>query len=97
MLEHIVLFRWKPSTDAPTQARIIRELLALKGLIPEIIDISGGANFSERSQGYTHGIVIRFRDRQSLDAYQIHPEHQRVVKEWVRPHLEEILAVDYEF
>ncbi|MFY7929985.1 MAG: Dabb family protein [Oligoflexus sp.] len=97
MLEHIVLFRWKAATNPATEERIMQELLNLKGLIPEIIDISAGRNISERSRGYTHGIVVRFRDSQSLDAYQVHAEHQRVVKEWVRPHLEDILAVDYEF
>jgi hypothetical protein len=97
MLEHIVLFRWKPTTDEATQDRILKELAELKSLVPSILDISAGRNFSERSRGYTHGIVVRFQDRQSLDAYQVHPEHQRVVQDWVRPHLEEILAVDYEF
>ncbi|MCX6128184.1 MAG: Dabb family protein, partial [Proteobacteria bacterium] len=47
--------------------------------------------------GYEYGLVIRFADRPSLDSYQVHPEHQRIVKDLIKPALADILAVDYEF
>lgn len=97
MIEHLVLFRFKPDTSETTQERILSELRALKPLIPSIVDLSAGRNFADRNQGYEFGLVVRLRDRAGLDAYQVHPEHQRVVQEWVRPNLEQILALDYEF
>lgn len=97
MIEHIVLFRFKPETSQETKVSIQREIKALRSLIPGILDLSMGPNFCERSQGYEYGLVIRFADRPSLDSYQVHPEHQRIVKDLIKPALADILAVDYEF
>ena len=97
MIEHIVLFRFKPETSDATKTKIIQELLDLRSRIPSIRDIRAGANFCDRSKGYDYALVVRFTDRQGLDEYQEHPDHQKVVVEWVRPNLAEILAVDYEF
>ncbi len=97
MIEHIVLFRFKAASQGAIQDRIVSELRALKGIVPSVVDLSVGYNFSERNQGYELGLVVRFRDRAGLDAYQIHPEHQRVAGEWIKPNLEQIIAVDYEF
>jgi hypothetical protein len=97
MLEHIVLFRFKPETTVLTKEKIVTELMALKGKVPSILDISAGPNFSDRNQGFEYGLVVRFADRQGLDAYQVHPAHQHIVHELIRPALADILAVDYEF
>jgi hypothetical protein len=97
MLEHIVLFRFKPETTAHTKQKIVEGLMALKGKVPSILDISAGPNFSDRNQGFEYGLVVRFKDRQGLDAYQVHPDHQHIVHELIRPSLADILAVDYEF
>jgi hypothetical protein len=97
MLEHIVLFRFKPETTELTRQRIVDGLMALKGQVPSILDISAGPNFSDRNQGFEYGLVVRFADRQGLDSYQVHPAHQQVVQELIRPALADILAVDYEF
>lgn len=97
MIEHIVLFRFKDEISAAAKKTIADELLALKSKIPTIKDISMGPNFADRNKGYEYGLVVRFEDRQGLDSYQVHPEHQRVVHEFVRPALADILALDYEF
>lgn len=96
MVEHIVLFKFK--ADASTEAvRHIQERLAsLKSQIPGIVDLTVGENFCERNQGFTHGIVVRFDNRASLEAYLPHPSHQAVVQETIRPILEDLISVDYE-
>jgi hypothetical protein len=97
MVEHIVLFRW---TDEASQEAIdtaVAELRKLKGKIPGIVDLSCGANFSDRAKGYTHGLVVRFTDQSALEAYGPHPEHQRVVQNFINPIRADILALDYEF
>ena len=97
MIEHIVLFKAKP--DAPPEAleAMLKALAALKNTIPGLLQISTGVNFSARAQGYTHGLVVRFPDRAALDAYQVHPAHQKAVVKQVRPNVEGVLALDYEF
>lgn len=97
MIEHIVLFRFKNSGDEAARKRLIEGLLGLNGKVPSIRSISSGLNFSNRSDGYEVGLVIRFDDQAGLDSYQIHPEHVKVVETCVKPVVEKVLAVDYHF
>lgn len=95
MVEHIVLFKWK-DTATPKQIEAVMEgLNGLKDKIPGIVDLSCGKNFTDRGQGFEYGLVVRFRDRDALEAYQPHPEHQKIVQNLIQPILAGILAVDY--
>ncbi len=96
MIEHIVLFRFKDEITDSTKQTIVQELLKLKDKVPSILSITAGKNFTDRSKGFEYGLVVRFEDRQGLDAYQVHPDHQKVIHELIRPALADILAVDYE-
>lgn len=97
MLEHIVLFKWQENASAEAIAEAIVALQEMKGKIPSIVDLSCGENFCDRARGYTHGLVVRFRDREGLEEYQTHPIHQDIVEKLIKPIIDEILAVDYEF
>ncbi len=96
MIEHLVLFRW--AADAPPEAvtRVMDELRALKGRVPGVLDLTCGENFSTRSQGFTHALVVRLENRAALEAYGPHPAHQRVVQEFINPIRADVLALDYE-
>jgi len=59
--------------------------------------LSCGANFSDRAKGYTHGLVMCFTGRSALVTYGPHPEHQRVLQNFVIPIRADVLAFDYEF
>jgi hypothetical protein len=96
-IRHIVA--WKLTTDdaaerAEQAARIRRDLLALRGVVPGIVDISvgsdviGGANWDL-------AIVADFDDVHALEGYQVHPAHQEVVA-YVRSVVSERAAVDFE-
>lgn len=97
VIEHVVLFKLKAEAPDERKAEMLRQLTGLKDRIPGILGVSAGVNFSARAQGYTHGFVVRFRDRAALDAYLPHPAHQAVVENHVRPISEGVLALDYEF
>jgi hypothetical protein len=97
MIEHIVLFRWTEEASQEAMDNAIAELRKLNGKIPGIMDLSCGANFSDRAKGYTHGLAVRLVDRSALEAYGPHPEHQRVLKNFINPIRADILALDYEF
>ncbi|HEV2456511.1 MAG TPA: Dabb family protein [Verrucomicrobiae bacterium] len=96
MIEHIVLFRWTEQATPEAIDRTMAELRKLKEKIPGIVEISSGKNFSERSKGFTHGLVFRFKDRTALDAYFPHPEHQRVVQTWINPIRADTIIFDFE-
>jgi Stress responsive A/B Barrel Domain len=96
MIEHIVLFKWKTEATSEQIKAAIDNLKALKDKIPGIIDLSCGENFCDRSQGFQHGLVVRFDNKTSLENYAPHPDHQEVVVNFIRPILADIIAVDYE-
>lgn len=97
MVEHVVCFQLKPTATPEQEQQLITMLKNLKGAIAEIVDLSAGKTFTpERGQGFTVGLVVRFRDRQGLEVYGPHPAHLPV-KEYVGQICESVLAVDYEF
>ena len=97
MVEHILLIRWTKQASPEAIDRAMAGLRGLKDKIPGIVELSSGANFSDRSRGYTHGLCFRFTDRAALDAYFPHPAHQHVVQSLLNPIRDEVLIVDYEF
>ena len=95
MIEHLVLFRCKETCNEETKSKIVSEARALKKEIPELLYISAGINWSERGDGFELALVGRFQDKATLDIYQKHPAHQAFVNEWVKPHIEKVIAIDY--
>lgn len=50
-------------------------IAALEKKVKGIIEISCSKNDSKYSDGYTHVILVRGRDKDSLAAYRAHPDH----------------------
>jgi hypothetical protein len=96
LVEHIVLFQWKPEATGEQIAAAVEGLRALKSKVPGIVDLTCGETFTDRGKGYTHGLVVRLTDRAALDAYLPHPEHQAVVQGHVRPIMADVIALDYD-
>lgn len=96
MVEHIVLIKFKPQTTTEQKEVLIHRTLLLKNVIPGIIDIKQGFNFSNRSQGYEVGLTVRFEDRASLENYGPHPAHQEIVSYLKEIGMEDSIIVDFE-
>jgi hypothetical protein len=54
-----------------------------------------GANFSERSNGYTHAMIARLPSEEALDSFSKHPAYVRVFIENVLPISSGILSADF--
>lgn len=93
---HIVLFRWKPDAAGPAIAAAVEGIRRLRDQIPGIVSLEIGPDFSERSQGYQHGLVVTFESRAALETYGPHPAHLRVVSELIQPISDGVLALDFE-
>jgi hypothetical protein len=96
MVEHIVLIKFSPETTLDQKVELIKRTLALKYIIPGIMDIQQGLNFSNRSQGYEIGLTVRFTDRTSLENYGPHPAHKKIVNYLKEIGLEDSIIVDFE-
>jgi hypothetical protein len=95
MYIHTFLFQWQPSVTPEMKERAAREICGLQGQIPGLLEASYGANVSPRSQGFTHGGVMKFPHKASLDAYNTHPVHEKLVQ-WLMPLLKLAAELDYE-
>ena len=95
MVDHLVLFTVKEDARGEDVEDLLASLKELKKGIPSVVDASVGENFSERSQGYTHGLFVRLQTVDDLRAYINHPEHQAVVEK-LDALTKGRLVVDYE-
>ncbi|MGO4888349.1 Dabb family protein [Anaerobacillus sp. MEB173] len=95
MIQHIVLFKFKPSTTKEEKDNLIVQLKKLKNEIAGIIDLQAGLNFSEKSQGYDFGLSVRFESRKHFEEYGPHPKHQEIVQYLEKIGLAEMIIVDF--
>ncbi|MBZ4487836.1 Dabb family protein [Microbacterium sp. cx-55] len=96
-IRHIVA--WKLASDdaaerAEQSGRIRRELLALRDVVPGIVDITVGADVIGGAN-WDLAIVADFTDVEALEGYAVHPAHQDVVT-YVRSVVSDRVAVDFE-
>ena len=80
MIKHIVMWRLKESAhgqDQATNARGIKARLeALQGVVPGLLKIEVGLDFSRTTASADVVLYSEFVDRAALDAYQKHPAHE---------------------
>jgi len=98
MLEHIVLWKLKEGVTDEQIENCYRALEKLKKKIPGIVEFRRVMNNSpeEKSHGFEQGFVVIFEDEKARDNYLPHVEHQRVVKEYIRPIVDDVLVFDYD-
>jgi hypothetical protein len=96
-VEHIVLLKFKPQVSPEVIAELFRQLEELRELVPGINSFKAGPYASEEAmnKGFSHGFVMQFESPRARDDYLPHPEHERV-KAAIVPHLEDVIAFDFE-
>lgn len=94
MLKHIVMFKMKEEAAGRIE-ELKKELDALKNKIPEIRGFEVGFNISRSETSYDLVLVSEFRSKEDLEAYRIHPEHQKII-ELLSQVCSERRVVDYE-
>lgn len=96
MLRHVVLFNWKPETPSEKVREIEEAFCALPSLIPEIIGFEWGTDVSVQgfSKGFTHCFVVTLASEADRDVYLPHPDHADFIA-LSRPHVEQLLVLDY--
>lgn len=95
---HIVMFKWKDGTTEEQISEIKCELMLLqktKSMASSkltLVMIS-----STRSKGLSHrSLYARFVNVEALRVYAPSEAHQRVVKQFIKPVSDDILAFDFE-
>lgn len=98
MVQHVVLFKWKPGVSASQQTEIGEKLKSLQQKIPGIAGFSAGSQSSPEglSKGFHYGIVMTFKSTADRDTYLPHPDHKKVVDS-ILPIVDDVMVFDYEF
>ena len=98
MIQHLVLFKWKPTTTTADQAAACAALSALRDAIPGIVALTVGAQNSPegKGKGFHTGLTVTFLDAAARDAYLPHPAHQQAVAGF-RGHIEDAIVLDYAY
>ena len=98
MIKHIVVWRISDAVDKGKTAQIIKENLeALKEKIDVLRDIRVGINFTDTDAASDIVLEPVFDSKAVLQAYQEHPAHVAVGRDYVRPNVSERRVIDYEF
>ena len=94
MIVHIVSFKYKSDADEAARNDHRSKLRAL-ATIDGIAELKVGADVVRSPRSYDTGLIVTFRDRAALDAYQKNPRHVPVAQYGVSIS-ESIVAVDFE-
>ena len=80
MLIHIVCWKYKTEISSEDRENHIAMLKRLPDLISNIESFKIGADILQLERSFDTGLVAVFRDREALDYYTVHEEHQKVAK-----------------
>lgn len=95
MLTHIVCWKYKAETTEEEIETHIAELRNLPDVIPHILSFNVGRDLLHLERSFDTGLVAVYPNREALDAYTIHPDHQKVAALGKRI-AEKVVSVDFE-
>jgi ABC-type ATPase with predicted acetyltransferase domain len=95
MLTHIVIWKYRRDVEDTARQEHVDQLRSLDKLLPGIISLNVGKDILKLARSFDTGLVILFKDRETLDAYTVHPDHQAVV-EFGKSISETVASVDFE-
>lgn len=82
MIHHLVFWKLKPEAEgrsaAENQSEALRQLNALVGLVPSLVSLEAGADLNRGPVAWDLALYTTFASQEDLQAYQVHPEHQKV-------------------
>ena len=93
MIRHIVMWKFRPGTEAE-QAQFLEGLRGLQGGIPELLKSEVAVQVGE--DNYDAVLVSEFESLEKLETYKNDPRH-KAVSALCKSIREDRVAVDYEF
>lgn len=94
MIKHIVFFKLKDRSSESIE-RTAAVLRNMEGRIPQLVSIEVGLDVIHSERSFDIALVTVVASLADLQAYQVHPEHQEVIR-----HMNEVkdvsVSVDYE-
>lgn len=96
LLRHAVIFAFKDSVTAEQVKQVEINFARLPEEIDQIKGFEWGKNLntSEVGKGFTHCFVLTFESEEDLQAYEVHPAHEKFKNETIG-NVKDLLVVDY--
>lgn len=95
MVSHIVMFKFQDNIQDDKAHKAKDMILSLKELVPVVLDIEAGLNFSNEDRSMDLSLSVKLQNREDLDTYVVHPEHIKVVN-YLKSIISYSKVVDYE-
>jgi hypothetical protein len=93
-ITHMVWIKFNDAVAPATVDGHLAGLSSLQDTVPGITSLTIGANFTDRANGFTHGLLVVLPDKAALETYITHPDHVAVATALRRNAL--VQALDYE-
>lgn len=93
MINHYVMFKMKSDKKSETDA-FIEKLKKLKDDVPAIADVTVIKTAFYEPKSYDLLYIAKFKTRDDLNAYMVHPKHVPVMK-YVEEVCADVAVVDY--
>jgi len=96
MIRHILLLKFKSETQSSEIGILEKAFLDLPQKIDGVLSVEFGANNSPegKNEGFTHAVMMTFRDDAARDYYLPHPDH-KALGNILRPIRQDIIVFDY--
>jgi hypothetical protein len=96
MIHHVVLIRLKKGLGERDGAKLLERARELLQPISVVRNLRFGRGLGKKAEvDFPYALIMDFDDETALEAYQVHPDHQRFVREVVDPVQEEKKVFDY--
>lgn len=78
MIQRTVLIKFSEETTQQQLQEVVDRFKALTNHLTGIVDLQAGINIGERNKEFQVMLLVRFENKEALDAYVVNPEHQKV-------------------
>jgi len=94
-VQHMVWIKFHDDVTDERKQHHLDSLQSLVEIVPGVEHLSVGENFTDRAQGFTHGLLVTLENKKALEIYAAHPEHVAVAGPLKEDAV--LMAMDYEF
>lgn len=94
MIKHIVFFKLKDPT-AENIERTVQVLRDMQGKIPQLRSLEAGSDVIRSERSYDLALIVEVDNLEDLQAYQVHPAHQEVIR-FINEVKDHTISVDFE-
>lgn len=98
-VNHVVICWLKTPGDPDARRELIEASKAFQGTIPGVVRVTAGASLPSTrpvvDSSYDVGVVMTFRDEQSLRVFEHHPVHKQAVEKTLKPLVARFIVYDF--